>query len=336
MDIFNIRKNPIFFLSQTNNAKEIIIIPRAIFDRVVEDIDVTDRDVVWLFQTFRCGSTIWSQIFGSLPGFSVISETQTLFYSIIEYTDVHDMQQFSKTAEYEKMALATIKWYISSTPKNTKIFWKTTLLDDYLIPIIHKHFPHHKMMFAYRNILPCAASYERAFGWLPMIKYELHYLIRDMFTCKPSKYHSRRCKLWYTSGYDPARCDKAIKAARPTLSGFEWFVLLWATRSSIVLQNKQNGIRIKPAKYEHLQKDPKGTIKDVFNYLELPGEFIDVAYQAMELDSQAGLFFSQQNKTVHEQWHRTQEAVNRCNKMLKIFDFPDLDSDSHFLEGMFI
>lgn len=327
VDIFNIRKNPIFFLAQTNNARELITVPRAVFDRMADEVDISERDVVWLFQTIRCGSTIWSQIFNSLPEFSVISETQTLFYSIVEYTNVHNVQQFTKTPEYEKMALANIKWYIASTPQKTKVFWKTTLLDDYLPPIILKHFPHHKMMFAYRNTLPCAASYEKAFGWVPLVKMEIGYLVWDMLVPKPTSYHSRRGKIYYGSGYDPIKSDKAIQAAKPHNSSFEWFVLLWATKVSIMLQHIQSGIKIKPAKYEDLQGDPKGTIRGVFDYLGLSSDLMDLAYAAMELDSQAGLFFSQQNRSALESWCRTEAAVERCNQMLKIFDLPDLDSN---------
>ena len=326
LEIFNIRKNPIFFLAQTMNAKEMITLPRNVYNKMVEQIDISDREVVWLFQTVRCGSTVWAQIFGSLPSFMVISESQVMYHSIAFHSDMLNFQQFTRTKEYEDMVIAMIKSHVNYIPKNKKVFWKTCILDDHMIPIIHKHFPKHKMVFAYRNTLGCATSYERAFGWLPMVKQDCKRLVNAMFEDKPTG-SARTMKIFYTNGFDPARCDKAIWRAKLSCSPFEWFVVLWAAKVSTVVQCINQGIDIKPAKYEYLQDDPKQTIREIFRYLGLSDDLLEIACKAMQPDSQAGLVFSQQNRTARGIWQRTEEAVQRCNSILKSFELPDLDSD---------
>lgn len=327
LDILNLRKNPIFFLAQTMNAKQIIVLPRKIYDTMMESVDVSDREVVWLFHTIRCGSTVWSQIFDSLPGWTVLSETQTMFQSVITYQTNYNIQAVAETEDYEKMTLLMIKSYLMKMPKGKKIFWKTTILDDHMIPIIHKHFSSHKFIFAYRSAKACAASYQKAFGWLPILTKQLRRLMNDLDTTEPKSEDARIMRLWYTNGYDPAICDQAIKSGKLTNSSFEWFVLLWAAKVKMAQKCRESGIRMKPAKYEHLQKDPKRTIHEIFAYLKLSDEHLDVACKAMELDSQAGLFFSQQNKTTHDSWVRTDDAVERCSRLLRVFGLPDLESD---------
>ena len=333
LDIFNIRKNPIFFLAQTMNAKEMITLPRNVYNKMVEQIDISDREVVWLFQTIRCGSTVWAQIFGSLPSFMVISEAQVMYHSIAFHSDIQNFQQFTRTKEYEDMVVSMIKCYINYIPKDKKVFWKTCILDDHMIPIIHKHFPKHKMVFAYRNSLGCAASYERAFGWMPMLKSDCQSVVDTMFEERPTG-AARTMKLFYTNGFDPTMCNKAIRKAILECSPFEWFIVLWSSKVTTVLQCMDQGIDIKPAKYEYLQKNPKQTIRDIFRYLGLSSDLLETACKAIELDSQAGLFFSQQNRTSHAKWQRTKDAVQRCNIILKSFELPDLDSDFVVPDGV--
>lgn len=84
---------------------------------------------------------------------------------------------------------------------------------------------------------------------------------------------------------------------------------------------------MKPAKYENLTADPRGTIQNIFRYLNLSDEDIDLALEATKRDSQAGLSCSQQNSLKHGSWMRTKESVNRCNRVLQVFGLPELDSD---------
>ena len=58
---------------------------------------------------------------------------------------------------------------------------------------------------------------------------------------------------------------------------------------------------------------------------------VDTALQAMERDSHAGLQFSKENRKSHPGWVETEAAIRRCNKVLQVFNLPDLHSD--FLMG---
>lgn len=327
VDILNIRKYPILFLAQLQNARDIIIVPRRDFDRIIKKVEEEDRNVVWFFHTIRCGSTLWSQIFDSLPNWTVISEAQAMYHSIVYTRTDIDIQTLSKTQEYEELVVAVVKFFLMLAPKGHSVFWKTVPLDEYMVGVIRKRFPSHKILFGYRNVLPCAMSYHKAFGWITSVQRRLKYVVDDMENIPPTNGEARVGWLFNTAGFDPNQCVKAVKTAGLTFDTFEWFVLLWAIKVTLLQDSSLTGAKIKHVKYEHLLGNPKGVISDVFEYLDINSDLVEQALQAMKHDSQDGLFFSHKNRTGFRSWKRTDESVRRCNQVLRVFNLPDLDSD---------
>lgn len=323
---FNIRQNPILFMVQTLNVRKLIFLPRRLFEELMNEIDIEDREVVWLFHSARCGSTLWAQIFYTLPNWTVISETQVSLHSLIHDGTVNDVEAYSKSAEYENMVVAFIKSYLRLVPAGNSVFWKAQgVLTEHMIPIINKRFPKHKIMFAYRDILPSAKSYQRFLG--PNIFYEQRFkqVKADIDNEAPIG-RSRFGRLFFTSGCDIKACTKAIKDSDLQPYVFEWFVLQWAARMRIMMRHQSNGISLKCIKYDDLNRDTKGTISKVFSYLGISLDAVDLAAKAIEQDSQAGLVFSKENRVKDQGWTRTDEAVERCNIVLTSFGFTDLNA----------
>ena len=326
LDILNLRKHPILFLAQLMNVNEVITLPRKEFDRIMNKIDIDDREVVWFFHTIRCGSTVWGQIFDSLPQWTVISESQALYHTVVYARKEVDISAFSKTKEYEDMVVAAIKSYVRMAPKGHSIFWKTAPVDDHMLEVIRRRFPCHKILFGYRNALPCALSFEKAFGWLPSVQRRLRYVMNAIANVPPSTGEARVGWLFHTQGYNPDLTVKAVRTSKLTFNTFEWFVLLWAIKITMIQEFEANGGKFKPIKYESLMKNPREVISGVFDYVNVPKNFVETALKTMECDSQAGLFFSHKNRASFKSWQRSNETVQRCNDVLKVFDLPSLDS----------
>lgn len=326
IDPLNLHKNPILFLVQLLNTEEVIILPRKDFDRIINKVDIDDRQVVWFFHTIRCGSTLWGQIFDSLPQWTVISESQAMYHSVVYDCKEFDISAFSETQEYEDMVVATVKAYVSMAPKGNSIFWKTAQLDDHMLNVIRRRFPNHKILFGYRDVLPCALSFEKAFGWLPSVQRRLRYVMNTIANIPPTKGEARVGWLFHTQGYKPALTVEAVRSSQLTFNTFEWFILLWAVRVAMMQEFDESGGKFKPIKYEMLIKDPRQVISDVFRYVNVPNELVEKALETMERDSQAGLFFSHVSLTNFKSWQRTDVSVKRCNTILKVFELPDLDS----------
>ena len=140
-DVFNIRKNPFYYEYAPGQCKRLLEIPRRLFDDFVEGIDVSDKEVVWMFHTGRCGSTLWCQVFYNLPGWSVISENETLSMSMENmFGSYKGLVDFASSPDFEKLVVAIIKVQVLKLRNSSRILWKTTNVDFLMIPIIRKHF----------------------------------------------------------------------------------------------------------------------------------------------------------------------------------------------------
>lgn len=328
-DALNVRKNPSLLMVQTFHTQRVIFLPRRVYDdmlgRVSKD---TETKVVWLFHSARCGSTLWAQIFYALPKWTVFSESQTVFCSAVHARTDKDFMAFTKTKMYEKIVVSYIRSFLLLVPQGNSVFWRAHGgLTEHMIPIINKNFPKHKILFAYRSALPSAKSYHRVMN-LPYHIWRLRLpgVQHDILNQAPTGF-SRVMRLVWTMGYDMKLCHKAISESGIKPIVFEWYLLMWAVKMTMIKAHKKSGIALRCVKYETLVAYPKSTISSVFDHLDISQNHVKVAMKVMELDSQAGLPFSQKNRLTHRSWVRSEQAVRRCNMLLKAFDLPDIDND---------
>ncbi|XP_067940921.1 uncharacterized protein [Watersipora subatra] len=330
-DIPNVRSHPFTWLVQTKQTTHLIVLPIQVFYDLVKNIDVNDRKVVWMFHTARCGSTAWAQVFNQLPGWTVFSEPQVMFYSVL-YGDhgYCSAESFSKSVTYRKMLEATVKMYLRQTPEKSSVFWKGKHMDEHSIKIIAKYFPHHKIFFAYRDARPSISSFDRVFGNTALAQEYVKTLMHDPFDddwwFQPS--NSRA----FTNGYDHQFCKKVIAKVRPRRL-VEWGCFWWAAKITTVLQSLDDGIVVKPIKYENLVSDRRGTVTKVFDYLDIPGDLVDIACETLNYDSQAGVTNVSWKSRAREDpgiWTRDSESVERCNMILREFHLPEIQSHFQF------
>lgn len=322
--LFDTRKYPILPIAHMQNAKKIIHMSRPDFDRMVSELETEDREVVWMFHTGRCGSTLCSQIFNSLPNWTVISENEAHIYTI-SHSDC-ELTALSYTERYEKLVTAWVRLYLRLIPSGHSVFWKANIVDPHIIPVLRKRFPKHKILFSYRDVLTCGKSYFRAFGSINGMLFAVYYILNPWLKRGDNDKHSKQIWLCFTNGYDKNRCLAAIRSALPDPGVMEWFVLFWATTITMMREYQQAGVKFKCLKYEQLQSNPREVITDLFSYLNIPTEHVSLALQTMDTDSQAGLFFDRENRDNSPVWNRTEESVRKCNSILRNFNLPQLDT----------
>ena len=331
VDLYDTLKYPILHLAQLQNAKCIIYLPRTIFDTLASNIDIEKRDIAWLFMTPRCGSTLWGQIFAVLPNWSVINESLVLYNSTVFEYEIDDVITLTKTQTFEGLVEAYVKWHTLAIPEDHSIFWKGTILDHHIIPILREKFPHIKILFGYRDILPSAKSWQKSFGSLPGAEFGNRYIFSPvMATGCPRNIPEKDCFVFFTNGYNIKTCIEAFKASNGVSAAFEQYMFIWAAIIAMMKQYKHDGYKILPMKYEDLIADRRQTIGRVFDYLDIPAKLIDLSLTAMDRDSQEGLFFDKKTRSKNPSWVRTEDAVRRCNAILKVFDVGDLDSTTTF------
>ena len=208
--MFDVRKYQISYRAQTDLVRRVILTPLAKILDLVGNMEVEERNVVWLFHPVRCGSTVWSQVFAALPNWKVISESQCMIYTLLQSRNILDISGFAKTKEFENIVLAAIKLQLNSITKGYSVFWKGIGMDEHMIPIIKKHFPSHKFLFAYRDCLPCTMSFYKAFGRLPQVMNNIYHANKEFLSGDLRKLQqnplARHGWLTYTNGYDMQFC----------------------------------------------------------------------------------------------------------------------------------
>ena len=65
----------------------------------------------------------------------------------------------------------------------------------------------------------------------------------------------------------------------------------------------------------------------MFSHVGVSLDLVDTALQAMKPDSQAGYSFSKDHMKNYQGWVETEEAIKRCNRVLQVFNLPNLRSD---------
>lgn len=319
-DVYNTKKYPFVHYGQKRDAVYAYVVPLARFYRYVDTLDVIDRRVVWIHHSFRCGSTIWAQIFHDLPGWTVISENLFHPHTMIGELPVDEAFEFSKSGEFRQMALAGFKFNVSRAPADHNVVVKGAYHEGYLFDTVAPTFKNMTILHVYRNVLPSGKSMYNAFIHFDNIEMMFERAGNQFFW---SEYYMRNIAGAYTMSWPDTVA--AIRQTPPT-DIFEWFVAVWCSLNSIALKNIHK-YDIKCIKFEHFQSDKKSSIDKVFRYLDIDQSLAASALQSVERDSQANTYISHKERAKSKMWQRIEESVKRCNRILQTLGFPDIDSD---------
>ena len=324
----NTRKNPILAFTQITAPRRMIIIPRFVLPQLVEQLgNVDNKEVVWMFHTSRCGSTIWAQIFNALPNWTVISEDLTMSQSMTYSRHITNLSEFAKSKEFEEMVTAYIKLYLNIVPKGNSLLWRALGVSggtEFMVPIIRKRFPKHKLLFSYRDVLPTAKSFVRALAPLPRIAQYTRTI--DIESERPNE-ATKYARLIYTSGFDIGVCRQVLRKVQLQPNVFEWYVFSWATKIKTFQEYLAAGIPIKCLHYNNLIENPQRVVKEVFLHLGIPEDLVETGVKSMEYDSQSGLIIDQKQLKKVDGWKRDEAQVKRCNRVLELFGLPNIDSE---------
>ena len=319
-DIYDVRTFALYSESIKHNAKLLYQVPLDVFLQHTESIDVSRRRIVYLHHSYRCGSTLFSQMFQDLPGWKVVSENQYLLAMLTR--EVGDVASFSQTDLYKKLVVSGIKYHVSQFGDDTSVFIKSTLYDQYAVRVIPDNLPQVEIVYAYREPLTSAKSWYHAFYMAAsVLEYYFDRLSRDSFDQNPKSSDFRNIfGLCHPIALEILR--------KETMDNFlQWYILLWSITTRMLLEDMKSMKKIKCVKYEKFQEEPEATIRKLFDHLDIDSSYVSFALEAAKRDSQAGLFFSHENRRNNRKWQRTEEEVDKCNRILAMFDLPDLDTD---------
>ena len=324
-DPYRVRKHSILFRCQRKLAKHLYTLPLDLFYEYVSTLDVVNRRIVWLQHTARCGSTLWAQVFGELPGWSVVSECQYIIHSLLNEHEGDNIIAFSKSAEFKRMAVAGFKFNMSRFPPDHSVFVKgATLQDMSLLQPIRGSFPNLKILLSYRNLLPSAYSHCNALT--------VHRLNAQAISAQMERrrtlddYYQR---FWVYCHCQPWIYSKSLDTIDLVLpkNQFEWYLVMRCSITHSIRAAQDRGIDIKCIKYDHMLKNPRETITAVFDYIGIDRCLVECALRSASQDSQKGMSFSQDNSVKRKPWVVSAESMKRCLKIVQFFGHSELEFD---------
>ena len=320
IDLFDTRRFSSISVAQADHVKKIIIIPRWELNRLVSDIDIGNREVVWLFHTPGSGAMLWAKIFSPLPNWTVISENQTLLYSLRSRTNTIDMRDWLGSKDNDEMVIAMVKLYCALAPRGNNIFWSETA-GYHIIPVLQKRFPHHRFLFAYRDAVGAGKSYVQTFSQTTMIAWYVYRLLNPNLGPKiATNKKARQAWLWFTHGHSPNLCLNALRELGRNPQLMEWTILLWACIVSTIKEFQHHGFSIKSIKFDDLLDSPHQTISELFQHLSIPSVLVWRSLDAMKQH----IHDREGNQKNTSPWIKTEESVRKCNTILRVFNLPDL------------
>lgn len=107
---------------------------------------------------------------------------------------------------------------------------------------------------------------------------------------------------------------------------FDWYLCLWSATVLRMMEDMKK-IKVNCVKYENQQVDMEGTIRKVFDYLDIDQSLVPKAKEATKRDSQEGTFYSHRNRANNPRWVETSEQIERGNRFLASLGLPRLESE---------
>ena len=255
--------------TQMKFCRRLLVVPLTTFHRLADEIGDPDGEIIFLFNTARCGSTLLVQIMEHTGRCISTSEPGSLNTVAVKY------RKFGDSPEVRQLARDVIRWecrpYPTLQPPALGYFLKFSVPSIVTLPLLTELFPSRRCLFMYRDVEAVAKSTYR----LSLVLPSAH--IGFVF----GKFSSRVVKIMTDSmGYDGDEFD--IRLDNHLLAG----VILAIGATSKYIESRRRGFDIQAVRYEDLVAHPLEMCRVILEYCHLPKSLAEQAVKAFDIDSQ--------------------------------------------------
>lgn len=264
-----------YYSAQYASATHLIQVPIVEFHRMAQQVGDPKGDVVFLFSTGRCGSTLLQQMMSVFPQTASISEPDS-------FTCAHAMKNAGVSPVVLKTVLQSIvRLEGKRCVQGSCLVIKTRSQCTWQAQMISELFPNIRFLFMYRNAIDVTFSNIRAFLHLPGLgiafNESIPYAIRDKLATPVKNFVAKGAAHIYAEDY-----LKSLPPLPLMATGWVVEVLRYA-------ELRQNGVEIAGVRYEDLLANPEGTIRAIAEHIGMPVTSVIVkdSLEEMKKDSQA-------------------------------------------------
>ena len=321
-DIFDCRKSPFVHLGQFKEAVRIITMPISSLIRCAEELGDPKMKIIWLHSTGRCGSTAMSQVFEAIPNCTTLSEPMCLFVARNEAAARYSTKQYRKwlnSKRYNNMCQAAVRLMAKPNEHNPDILFIKNFTLSGLMEVegIEKCFPTHINLFLYRDCLETVQSYLRSLN--------NHFFLNVVMKLRGStftRYIIRSPKLLIKSLAAPDALDLHPWMTDPdnhlSMTSFGLVVIQWCCfLSHYKYLVSRKGSLLGAIRYEDIVDQRHATLTKLFQFCEVPLEYVELAKKSLETDSQEGTVLSKSSLEKFKKVHVTDSLRDEANMYLK-------------------
>jgi len=300
-------------LGQMFYCNQLILVPLNHFHRMAEELGDPKGQLIFLFNTARCGSTLLTQMIQTTGKCISISEPDSFNVLALWYKSKGD------TPELRQLNKDVVRWtcrpYKDFTPLAQLL--KITSISAYALPKFKEIYPNSKYLFMYRDVVKVAQSMYRFTQEFPTIV------------------------MANTLGkLSAALTEKCVDAMG--YSGKEFRYKFWddlslgvflaIITSKTYMELRRNGFDVCAVRYEDIIKDRHFAAKAILKFCGLPESLEENFLKGLEFDSQRGSIVSREILARHKDPPLTPESRRLSNEALKKNGLPII-GDEWLLEG---
>lgn len=299
VDVTDLSKFPFVTDAQWFNAKQLVVMPHWAFHRLAVQIGAPEengKEVVFITNSARSGSTLLCQIFAKLPDTMVMSEPWALAHAHACYGN----GEINQTTYCQ--LLKDIFTVLCHT-NHSRFVIKGTLLCSPQVELVKKISPRIKQVFSTRHPRPSVVSFYR------LLSHPMHDLLTsrwywdDFWTGRmPLPYNQDKYKDVKEDFLNPKFIKKVIEASS----------CAYASCLACCLDNKHSYARI--VVYEDIVGDPAKETSRLFQSLGIPNGLVKNTLSAFQSHSQKHFFGKTDGRATEyvtqQQWRKVDEVFN--------------------------
>lgn len=259
---------PFLFQAQFLNAQELITIDFETFHRLAATIKPDSQKIIFVHSVGRCGSTLMSKVFSSLPGVCSLSEPDPAT-QLTEWRGRHLLPERELYALSESSTRFSCKpWPARNHDTRWAFKYRAQCIEiaDWLM----KAFPNAKQLFIRRQPLSWLESAFRAF-------------------VEPEQYRDPAFialfeEVW---GHYLPLIQNQQTPGKPMSVSKTWMYIWIAVRES-QKHHESAGLHFHELDYEQLKTNPEHILKKAFEYCGLTTDDWSPVHATLQEDSQAG------------------------------------------------
>ena len=315
VNIYSSEAHPFFLAAQYLNATNVIKMPISDFVSLADKIGDPTVPVIWISNTGRCGGTMLTQIFESVPGTLAIDQPDAP-------TNLHFLRECNimDDEDYKVVLKSIIRVLCKPYPGTERICIKarppcTTMMTD-----ISNLYPDIRQLFIYRNSFGVIRSYLAT-----MVTDPYPVVLR---ACTDAEWFSkfipyiRKALQKYFLPKTKALVDVSHNISTAGLACCGWVNQILLARDAL-----SHDLNIMSVKYEDILSRPRGTLCNIFDCVGISDGYIDHALKSLERDSLRGTPISRnKNRDSAIQYMSFLDRVE-CDAILSKYKLPLMGED---------